>query len=158
MATSQGIRNTHFVNAVDATATGDTVMTFAQPIDILRWGFITEVPLDVGAGMTVSLDHRPTAGTDTGRVEIDAMAAFTADIAAGLGRWADLDDAVAQATAVDGSLVDVGTGNPFQVDPGEQVVFDVDDAADTAGTLTIFIEYLEKPMTGTRWTTTMTEV
>ncbi len=157
MTTSLGVRDVVHTAQVDLTSTGDTiVLTPGVPIDVLRWGIVADALIDVGAGMTVSLDHRVTAGSDTGRVEIDSFSQTT-DIAAGAGVSRRLTDEAAATTAVDGSTVNTGGTSPYEVDPGEQLVFDVDDAADTAGTGYVFIEYLVKPAQGTRYTTTMTE-
>ncbi len=158
MSTPYGIRDFTRITGVDATSTGDTLMLRPIiPIDILRWGFISTVLVDVGAGMTISIDHRPTIGSDTDRAEIGAITS-TVDVAVGKGQFDDIANAVAQATGVDGSLVDVAPAGPFEVDPGEEIIFDVDDAADTGGTMEVWIEYFVKPFVGSRVTTNLTDV
>jgi hypothetical protein len=116
---------------VTLTSTGDKFL-FASgaPIDVIRWGVLADALIDVGAGMTIKMDHRPTLGSDTSRTDGTPTTAenlvTTSDIAAGAGGYVELDD-------------------PFQVDPGEELVFQVTDAADTAGTGLIFIQYRIRP-------------
>lgn len=150
------------LKSVDATSAADvTDGEFAPvvPIDIVRWGYICDQTLlDVGVTFNIALDHRPTAGSDTGRVEIDEIVRTT-DLALGKGVVRELVLAVAQVTAEDGSLRDVSGTGPFQVDPGEEVVIQVTDAADTGGDITVWFEYFELPQNlDTRNTTNMTVV
>ena len=132
------------------TSTGDKfIFTPAMPCDVYRWGLITDALLDVGAGFTIALDWRPTAGSDTNRAQKDTIVK-TADVAAGQVLYSEAVGAVAQATGSDGSLVDVAPAGPVEVDPGEELVIEVTDAADTAGTGYVWIEYVEKPLAGSR--------
>ncbi len=150
MSTPYGIRDFTRITGVDATSTGDTLLLRPIfPIDILRWGILPTVLVDVGATMTISIDHRPTINSDTDRAEIGSITRTT-DVAVGAGISDDIANAVAQATGVDGSLVDVAPSGPFEVDPGEEVIFDVDNAADTGGTMDVWIEYYVKPFVGSR--------
>lgn len=124
-------RKTEVSDQVDLTSTGDKlVWTPGTPVNIIRWGIIADALIDVGAGMTVKMDHRPTAGSDSSRTDgtpSTAVNLVTAvDVAAGKGIYVDLSEA-------------------FEVDPGEEVVFQVTDAPDTAGTGVIFIEYDRLP-------------
>ena len=158
MTVARSITKIAFVADIDATSTGDTVLIRpVKPLDILRWGFISQATVDVGVGAEFGLDHRPTIASDTGRTEIAAIS-VSADVAAGKGQYDDLADAVAAATGIDGSTVYTGSSNPFKVDPGEEVVFEVKNAADTGGTVLGFIEYYEEPFVGTRVSTNMTDV
>lgn len=120
--------------------TGDVfTLTPGQPINIVRWGIIPTTLLDVGASFAIKADFRPTAGSDSGRGDGDVGdISTTVDTALGAG---DYTEAVA-GDGVAGSKV------PFQVDPGEQVVFQVTDAADTTGDGVIFVEYEEHPFVG----------
>lgn len=160
MGTYYSERKIFEVAAAAADSTGDKG-SFAPvvPIDIIRWGYIVETTaLDVGAGFTVALDHQPTAGSATGRVEVDTIVRTT-DLALGKGVVKELTLPVAQATAEDGSLRDVSGTGPFQVDPGEAVVFEVTDAADTTGDVKYWFEYYELPQNlDTRNSTNMTVV
>lgn len=130
----EGFDPTYFVTASLAlTTTGDKA-TFApgQPINVRRIAVIANALIDVGAGMTIKVDHRPTAGSDTGRTDgIGKDLVVAADIAQGKGEYAELP-------------------TEFEVDPGEELVVQVTDAADTAGTGYVVIEYQRKPFTGTR--------
>ncbi len=60
----------------------------------------------------------------------------TADIAQGEGVYTE-----ECITAAAGTIADPQVAAKFEVDPGEQVVFQVTDAADTSGTGFIFVEY-----------------
>lgn len=136
---------------VDFTATGDKfIFTPALPADVYRWGIITNALLDVGAGFVAALDHRPTAGSDTNRVEKDTIT-VSADVAAGQVVYsqaigADADGEVGE----DGTVRYVAPTGPVEVNPGEELVIEVTNAADTAGTGYVFIEYVEKPLAGDR--------
>ncbi len=126
--------------SVNMDSTGDK-MTFtpATPVNIVRWGVIADTLIDVGAGMTIKADHRPTAGSDSSRGDGDVGdITVTADISQGTGAYTE-ECATAAGTAVPGK---------FEVDPGEQVVFQVTDAADTSGTGHIFVEYELLPFVG----------
>jgi hypothetical protein len=121
---------------VDFTTAADTVyVTPATPIKIVRWGLVVTSLLDVGAGFAAAMDFRPTAGSDTDRVNgavasgIDTAGGTittTADVAAGDGLYHELSQ-------------------PLEVLPGEQVVIQITDAADTAGTGLFWVEYEEEP-------------
>lgn len=117
----------------NATATGDgMIFTPAQPIDVYRFIIIADALIDVGAGMVVTLDHRPTAGSDTSRVTIATMT-ISADIAAGAGAYVTMD-----------------ADEPFEVNPGEELVVEVTNAADTAGTFKPAVAYQRRAFVGTR--------
>lgn len=134
------------------TSTGDKFYVApAVPIDIYRWGIITQDLLDVGAGFTISMEFRPTVGSDTDRAAKQTIDRTT-DVAAGTVLYRDVILAVAQAsgddtltggTTTQTSLLNVGPAGPLHVRPGEEVVFEVTDAADTAGTGRIWVEYVE---------------
>ena len=113
------------------TAADKFTYTPSVPVDIIRWGVIADALIDVGVGMTIKLDHRPTAGSDTART--DGLGGkdlvTTVDIAAGDGGYVEPDA-------------------PFQVDPGEEVVFQVTDQADTAGTGMLFLHVQPRPFVG----------
>lgn len=132
-------------NAADAgyalNSTGDKAFWQpGQPVDIVRWGIIADGLIDVGAGMTVKLDHRPTVGSDTDRGDGDGGdITVTADIVAGDGIYTEELSAAAVLASTPAIL---------EVDPGEEVVFQVTDAADTAGDGYFFIEFIERPFVG----------
>jgi len=125
--------------AYTATGTGDVlVFTPNTPVDIVRWGFIVTTTLDVGAGAAFAGDHRPTAGSDTSRVDgsisssVDTAGGtltVTADIAAGQVAYHEMSQ-------------------NLEVDPGEEFVIECTNAADTAGVIRGFVEYVEKPFVG----------
>lgn len=121
---------------VALTTTGDK-FTFspAMPVNIVRWGVIADALIDVGAGMVIALDHRPLFGSDTGRV--DGATAAGVDTAGGT-----LSTGTTDVPAGKGIYREVNqVPGPFKLDVGEQAVFQVTDAADTAGTGFLFVEY-----------------
>lgn len=133
------------------TSTGDKfILTPAKPIDILRWGYVITVAKDATT-MIVQLDKRPTAGSDSSRTTIgeitDAAARAQGAVVyqePGTGTSA----ALTQSTGADGSLVNVDPAGPYHITPGQQVVVEVTDAADSTGQGFVFIEYAEHDFSG----------
>ena len=131
------------------TSTGDKFYILpAAPIDVYRFGLITQDLLDVGAQFTLPLDHRVLAGSDVGRTEVATLSTGTVDVAAGKVVYKDVILPVAEATQAGhlsslspGTKQNVGPTGPLHVRPGEEVVIEVTDAADTAGTGRVWIEY-----------------
>ena len=110
----------------------------ARPVNIVRWGFIVDTLLDVGAALVAhEMDLQPDVGSSAARVNgaTDADGVDTAggsltlpatDIAVGLGVYHNVSP-------------------KLLVDPGEQVVIQCSVAPDTGGTGFYFIEYEEEP-------------
>lgn len=140
--------------AIDTTGDKLTVVP-ASPIDVYRWGFITDVALDAGS-VEVVLDLEDAGGANS--TEKDSFV-WETDQAAGLGFYREYSNsaafvaATAASVGADASDVYAG-GAPLRVDPGEQVVIAVDVAA-TAGDGVFFIEYVEHPF---EVTTALTKV
>ncbi len=126
--------------SVALNSTGDKmVFTPGGPVNIVRWGVIADALIDVGASFTIKADWRPTAGSDSSRSDgTCGDITVTSDISQGQGAYTE-ECATPAATAV---------AAKFSVDPGEQVVFQVTDAADTSGTGMIFVEYELLPFVG----------
>lgn len=131
---------------IDFNATGDKyIYTPCAPIDVYRWGFITDAAMDPDAGgFVLALDHRITAGSDTGRTEKATITRADAEtVAAGKLVYGRVEIAVAETVAVDGSKVNVDPAGPLRVNPGEQVVIEVTNAVGAASTGYVFIEYAD---------------
>ncbi len=131
---------------VDFNATGDKfIITPCAPIDIYRWGFVTDAAMDPDAGgFVIALDHRITAGSDSGRTEKATITRADAEtVAAGKLVYQRPIIAVAQAAQGDGSLLDVGPSGPVRVMPGEQAVIEVTNAVGAASTGYVFVEYVD---------------
>lgn len=127
---------------VDFTTTGDKFeLTPGRPVTVIRWGVIANALIDVGAGMVVAMDFRPTIGSDASRV--NGSVAAGVDTAGGT-----LSTSTTDVAAGTGIYHNVVVADGFQIDPGESAVFEVTDAADTAGTGYIFVEYVEAPFQG----------
>lgn len=126
----------------DTLAAGITITTAedkvswapARPVNIVRWGFIVDTLLDVGAALVAhEMDLRPAVGSDTSRVN-GATDADGVDTAGGSITLPATDIAVGK-----GVFHDVSP--KLLVDPGEEVVIQCSVAPDTGGTGFYFIEY-----------------
>ena len=137
---------------IDVTSTGDKAhFRPSFPTEIYRWGIIVLDELDVNtAHMDFALDKRVTAGSDTGRTEVDDLVfddadshggSATGDVPAGDVWYRDLAIEVAAATGSDGSTVRVAPTGPTSVNPGEELVFEVVTAPGTDGDVAFFIHY-----------------
>ena len=130
------------------------VMNFAAPVEILRMGILVDDNelLDVGAGFSIKLWKYLVPGSSTSAVALGTITT-TADVAKGSGLFNNLHVAIAQATGDDGvSLVNVAPrdeqDNDWIVLPGQQVVWDITDAADTSGKGQVWVQYVERPFNG----------
>lgn len=131
---------------VDFNATGDK-FSFApvSKIQVWRFGAIIKTAMDPDAGgFDLALDHRTVVGSDTGRTEKAVLNRADAEtVAAGKVLYKDVILAVAEATAGDGSKVNVGPAGPLEVNPGEQIVLEVTNAVGAASDGYVWIEYSE---------------
>lgn len=151
-------------NLVDFGSTGvKAVFTFPLPIEVLRAGIIVDTNdsalLDVGAGFTITVDKYVTPGTATGSVELGTLTS-TVDRAVGVILYnsfsaGDADGEVAEdnSTRYESPRNNFDDGNKFIVNAGQQVVFEVTDAADTTGNGFVWIEYVQRPFAGSQIST-----
>ena len=130
------------------------VMNFAVPVEILRMGILVDDNelLDVGAGFSIKLWKYLVPGSATNAVSLGTITT-TADVAKGSGLFNNLDVAIAAATGDDGvSVLQVAPrdqqSNKWIVTPGQQLVWDVTDVADTTGKGQVWVQYVEKPFIG----------
>lgn len=140
---------------VDFNATGDKfIFTYPTPVDIYRFGLVTDAAMDPDAGgFVMELDLRVTAGTDTGRVNKSSLTRADAQtVAAGRTLYRDCTLPVAEAAGDDTltggatpqtSRVNVGPAGPVHVRPGQQAVLEVTNAVGAASTGYVWIEYAE---------------
>lgn len=149
---------------IDFNSTGDKfIFTPINPADIYSWGVVFDAAVDPDAGgFVLALDFRPTAGSDTNRVEKATITRTdTQLVAAGRGLFNRLILPVASTTfPVLGSgtgVLQVEPAGPLEVNPGEQAVIEVTNAVGAAATGYVFIDYVNKPLAGTRFAN-MTEV
>lgn len=141
------------------------VMNFGGPVEVIRFGITVDDNelLDVGAGFALALKKYLVPGSSTNAVTLGTITS-TADVAKGSGLYNDLkagdDDGEA---GEDGSVRhesprnNYDDGNKFIVLAGEQLVFDLTDAADTSGKGQVWVEVVNRPFAGTD-IATMTEV
>lgn len=133
------------------------VMNFGAPIEVIRMGIVVDDNelLDVGAGFAIALKKYLIPGSSTNAVTLGTITS-TADVAKGTGLYNDfrLGDTDGE-TAEDDTLRYVSPrsdsdveDNDFIVLPGQQLVFDLTDAADTSGKGQVFVQYIERPFTG----------
>jgi hypothetical protein len=130
------------------------VMNFACPVEILRFGILVDDNelLDVGAGFALALKKYLVPGSSTNAVTLGTITS-TADVAKGSGLFNNLALEIAAATGDDGvSVVHVPPrdeqSNDFILTPGQQLVFEVTDSADTSGKGQVWVQYVEKPFIG----------
>ncbi len=144
--------------AIKFDSTGDKyAFRTSRPIDIIRWGFIASDDINVGVRLTVVANFRPTIGSDTGLIAGEAAGGMgvidlgtsavpahtTGDVNQGTGVYTNLVSSAGitlQATAA----LQTKTQVPFALDPGEEIMFAVDDAADTDGAGYIFVHYVPR--------------
>lgn len=134
-----------------ALTVGDTIVyRVCTPIKVVRFGlYVTTAIADAaGDGWVYALDRRITPGSDTGRVE---MSRITGAAVEGQAAGKVLERSVGTASTVTGSSVlgTQGTGlvTGGQVDGhvcnvGDEIVFEVINAAATAGAGIPFFEYI----------------
>lgn len=131
------------------------VMNFGTPIEVLRFGITVDDNelLDVGAGFTIALKKYLVPGSSTSAVTLGTLTTTT-DIAKGAILYNELATEVAAATGDDGvSVIHVAPRTPatdaaeadYIVYPGEQLVWDITDAADTSGKGQVWVQYVNRP-------------
>ena len=140
------------------TSTGNKwAFRTSRPIDIIRWGIIATVDLNVGVRLTVVADFRPLVGEDTGLIAGEAEGGMgvidlgtsavpahtTGDVLEGTGVYTNLVSR-AGVTLQASAALQTKTEVPFPLDPGEEIMFAVDDAADTTGTGYMFVHYVPR--------------
>lgn len=126
------------------------VFNFPDPVEVKRFGLTVDDSelLDVGAGVVLALKKYLIPGSSTNAVTLGTITS-TADIAKGAGMYTefDLGDENGE-TGEDGSLRNVAPrdedANIFIVNPGEQLVVDLTDAADTSGKGQVWVEVIHK--------------
>ena len=133
------------------------VMNFGGPIEVLAMGITVDdnETLDVGAGVTITLKKYLVPGSATNAVTLGTITR-TSDVAKGgvVVNYLNTGDTDGE-TAEDGSLRFESPRNNFDDDnkfivlPGQQVVWDLTDAADTSGKGQVWIEYVKRPFSGT---------
>lgn len=113
-------------------STGDKfIVTPSGPIDIVRWGVLFNAAITNDSGI-VALDKRVTAGSDTGRLDAaGGTLTVTGNIVAGKGIY-------------------VEPSTPLSIDPGQEAVFEVTDAAQNVGNVFYWYEFIERPFVAPR--------
>lgn len=133
------------------------VMNFGVPVEVLRIGITVDDAelLDVGAGFSIKAWKYLIPGSSTNAVALGTITT-TADVAKGSGLYNNLTTGDDNGeTAEDGSLRNESVRNNFDDDnkfiilPGEQLVWDLTDAADTSGKGQVWVQYVERPFAGT---------
>lgn len=123
----------------------DTVlMRVGVPIRIMRWRLVvtTAIADAAGDGWIYALDRRVLVGSDTGRVEVDRITgAATEGQAAGKVLESEVGTLATSAVGADGSTVVSGGLNGHFCNAGDELVFEVINAAATAGAAVVEIEY-----------------
>lgn len=126
MSIGLGVTKTYSGAGATLDATGDKlVIPIVKPANAYRFGFIVNGATASGTAVVVALDHRPTAGSDTGRVELASFSP-TATVAQGEGVYFDLTVRA-------------------EVNPGEELVVEVSTAGAVGATGHVFVEVVEYP-------------
>lgn len=132
-----------------AASTGDKLTaSWPYPVHVVRWGVTAVTIMDVGAGAVIACDIIPAAGGT--RVNGSVSSGFdvaggtistgSTDVAAGTFVYHepkhDVSGGVSPGTGV------ASRGGQLRVEPGDTLVLEVTDAADTANTTSVFwVEY-----------------
>lgn len=134
-----------------ALSVADTIIyRVCVPIKIVRFGvYVTTAIADAaGDGWVYALDRRITPGSDTGRVEISRITGAATE---GQAAGKVMERAVGTASSVSGSsvlgtqgtgLVTSGQSDGHVCNIGDEIVFEVINAAATAGAGIPFFEYI----------------
>lgn len=143
------------------TSTGDKFTLSAwAPMRLLKWGFLVDGVAIVtgGTNLVLSLDFRPTAGSDTNRVNgVDTLTITDPNSAFVLGTGGYRDPWTLATTATTpasqlggqpGATEPIVSGQQqLQLSAGQQWVIKVGTAVTTSGQVTLFIEYVLLPLT-----------
>jgi hypothetical protein len=124
---------THFAmgaSAVACTVADLQTFSFPVPVDIVRFGGIVTTAFGADS-WAVTLDVRPTYGSDTNRVAAPG---------------GSMGNSLAQAV---GTTISHLCEDVVEVDPGEQVVIE-GTTASTAGVAIWFVEYRIRPSVAPR--------
>lgn len=142
------------------------VMNFGVPIEVLRIGITVDDNelLDVGAGFSIAVKKYLIPGSSTDAVTLGTITS-TSDVAKGSGLFNNLttgDDngetAEDNSTRNESPRNNFDDGNKFIIHPGEQLVWDLTDAADTSGKGQVWVQYVERPFTALDYGAEFTEV
>lgn len=138
------------------------VMNFASPIEVLRMGIVVDDNelLDVGAGFAIALKKYLIPGSSTNAVTLGTITRGTdADVAKGALLVNNLntgdtngETAEDNTTRFESPRNNFDDGNKFIVTPGQQLVWDLTDAADTSGKGQVFVEYVKRPFVPSQYT------
>lgn len=131
MSIGLGVTTTYKADTANINQSTTDLLTIPiiKPANVYRLGFIVDSSTASGTTVVVSLDHRVTAGSDTGRVELATLQP-TATVAQGEGVYIDL------------------TGRN-EINPGEELVIEAKTAAGVAATAHVFVEVVEYPFVQT---------
>lgn len=143
------------------TTTGDKfVFTATAPVKLLKWGFLADAVALVtgGTNLILTLAFAPTAGSATGRVNLDTLTVTDPNSAFVLGKGAYRDPFIASTVATTpisevaaagplGVAYQINSGqNQDTLQVGQQWIIGVTTAATTSGQGSIFIEYVLLPI------------
>ncbi len=128
----------HYTTLLAVDVTGDKwTWTPGTPVEIVRWGYIAFVLIDVGTECIVKADKTNSAGT-RGDGDLGSISTGSTDVAAQDGMYTE-------------NVSPGVTAHPTEhhkLIPGESITFQVTDAADTSGDAYFFIEYRKLPFVG----------
>lgn len=129
------------------------------PVALVRVGFhaTTQVVPD-SAVVSCSLTLRTTAGSGGSVVDTFQITDASTNLDAADGKYRDIIREVAQATAEDSSLRDVGPSGPIIVDnPNGSVLFSMTSTGAASGAGKLWVEYVTLPWVGANIPSTYTK-
>lgn len=121
------IRTEIFAQA-NTSATADlATFTPGSPVDIVGWGYVVTVA-QANANVVLAGDLRPTAGSNTGRLNGELGTLTPAD------------------TGAQGEVfynpLSAGAG---ELNPGQQMVIECTTTSGATGSVVLFVRYIERP-------------
>src|SRR5690606_14519441 len=129
------------------------VMNFGVPVEIIRAGITVDnaETLAVGTGFEITLKKYLVPGDSTNAVTLGTISSAS-DVAKGAGLYndfsagdADGENAEDNSTRFEAPRNNFDDGNKFIIKSGEQLVWDLTDAADTSGKGQVWVQYVERP-------------
>lgn len=128
------------------------VQNFGVEVEVIGFGIVVDdnEVLDVGAGFGIKLQKYLVPGSSTDAVDLGTITR-TADVAKGSVVYNDLSKGDEDGeVAEDGAKRNVAPrdeqNNKFIVKQGEQIVWNLTDAADTSGKGQVFVRVVERPL------------
>lgn len=134
------------------------VMNPAGPIEVVRMGIVVDSSVAfVSTNFVIAMEKYLKPGDATNKKTLGTIT-VAGNLVSGAVVYNDFSKLPATQTAEDGTTRNVAPrlendllalqSNDFLVLPGQQIVWDITDIADTGGKGQVFMEYIYRPFTG----------